>query len=221
MRRGKSEPTRRGRSLRLLRFLCATGGIASSAAQLEAQSALVLEPRAGIVFPAGGLDAVADVGFAVGFSASRELRSRVAIRVEALGLFLNDRVDPLGVVPAPPLNFVHVLGGVEIDFAPPANQGTPLSLRFRVGAGGTWISGAETYADGSSVDVSELRPTVASGVAIGYRLSATAEVFVDTAILFTILPEEATEVFAERSVQVLTFSNMWTAPITLGFRVGL
>jgi len=221
MRRGSWEFTRRALSLRLLRFLCATGSFASGAAQLEAQSGLVVEPRAGVVFPAGGLDAVADAGFALGLSASHGLKSRVALRADVVALFLNDRVDPLGVVPAPPLNFIHILGGFEVDFVPPANQGAPLSLRFRVGAGGTWITGAAAYADGSSVDVSELRPTVTSGLAIGYRMSPTVEIFIDGTILFTILPEEATQVFAERSVQVETFSNAWTAPLTLGLRVGL
>jgi len=171
--------------------------------------------------PAGGLDDIADAGFAAGFAISRELRSRVAIRLDVVGEFLNDRVDPLGIVPAPPLTLVHVLGGIEVDFAPPTNQGAPLTLRFRVGAGAASMTGSENYSDGSSVDVSELRPSIASGVAIGYRPKAGFEIFADGTILFMILPEESTDVFAERSLQVSTFSNAWTAPVTLGFRVTL
>lgn len=195
-----------------LALIVAAGGAA-------AQSSLKVEPRVGVAIPLGDLKDISEAGFAVGGSGSWFFHENIAIRADLVAELLNDRIDPFGIVPAPPLTLIHFTGGFEIDFAPPSNQGQPISFRIHGGGGATRVSGSAEYTDGSSVDFSETYLSVVGGAAIGYRVTPRIEVFADGSAYLVLFDDEDTEVFAERSLQVETFSEGWSFPVTAGVRL--
>ncbi len=184
-----------------------------------AQSYLTVEPRVGVAIPLGDLKDISDEGFAVGGSASWFFHENIGIRADLVAQVLNDRMDPFGIVPAPPLTLIHFTAGFEIDFAPPSGQVQPFSFRIHGGGGGTRVSGSAEYTDGSSVDFSETYLSVVGGAAIGYRVTSRIEVFADGSAYLVLFKDEDTEVFAERSLQVKTFSEGWLFPVTAGVRL--
>lgn len=210
-------------ALALLSPVAGTGLAAPGLAPtpLAAQTSLVLEPSAGVAIPLGALEDIADPGFAVGGAVTCFFHPNIGLRGQVQGEFLNDRVDPFGVVPSPPLTLLHVTGGFEVNFAPPAYQVQPLTFRIQLGGGATHVSGDATYGDGSSVDFSRTYPTVTGGVQLGYRLAPRVEAFAGAAAHLVLFDEEDTEVFAARSQQVDTFSEGWSLPVSAGLRLGL
>lgn len=184
-----------------------------------AQASLALDGRVGPVFPVADMADVTDPGLSGGVAATFFLTERVGMRAALDAAFFNDQTDAFGIVPAPPLTFISLEAGFELDIPPPRYQGFPLSGRLRVGAGGTWVRGSEEYVDGSSVDIDEIRPSVAGGFAVGYRPSGRVEVFVDGAVRLVFLSEEITGLFAARSRQVAAFERAWFVPLTLGLRI--
>lgn len=204
---------RRGLRVTALVLILAGASVPDVAAQVRA------EGRAGPTFPVSGLADIADSGFGAGAGVVLALVPGFGLRFDAQGEWLNDRVDPLGVVPAPPLSRLFAGGGFEIDFAPPRDQAVPLSLRLRATGGMARVSGSAVYDDGSSVEISTWRPSVLAGLAIGVRPTGAVEIFADAGLHLTILPEEQTERFAGRSLQVDTFSNLLSFPVSLGLRI--
>lgn len=192
----------------------ALGGVGPA----EAQS-LTVEARAGAAFPLGDLKDVADIGFTIGGAGAWFFHPNIGVRADILAELLNDVVDPFGIVPAPPLTLIHFTGGFEVDFAPAADQATPLSFRLHLGAGGTRVDGAQQYGDGSSVEISATYPTFTAGTAIGYRMHSQFEVFVDGTLYLILFDEADTEMFAERSRQASAFSEAWSYPVTMGVRL--
>lgn len=185
---------------------------------LNAQSWLAYEGRAGVVLPVGELDGLADPGASVGVSLVKLVTGRFGVRADLGASFLNDQVDALGVVPSPPLTVATLEGGFELDIPPPQHQQFPLSVRLRAMVGAAYVWGSADYGDGTTVEIDEIRPSVGGGFALGYRPDEQLEIFVDGVARLVILSAETTAVFAQRSREVRPFEHAWFIPLSLGVR---
>lgn len=187
-----------------------------TAAAQEFEERVSIGIHGGLAVPAGALSDIGDVGGTVGGGLSYYFLEHLGVRLDVTGEFLDDRLDTSGAVPSPPMNLVHVHTGVEVDFPAPEWQRHPMTFRVNAGGGITSVSADGVFDDGSEVDFSETYPSLTAGGRVGYQATPTVSVFVAGQAFLTFFDEEDTQVFADRSLDVDTFSTTWSIPVTLG-----
>lgn len=192
--------------------------LALTAAPAGAQSEgdVTLDPRAGVIFPVGGLADVTTFGASGGLGVAYHVTSHLALRGDVELSVLDDRKDEFGVVISPPMSLMAFTAGLEVDFPPRRWQDEPLTFRWNVGVGGMRMDAEEHFADGSSLVFQHTFTTLQTGGKIGYRLSPTLTAFVGSQVYAIFTGEDDTRLFSERSIGAEPFAVAWTVPLSVG-----
>lgn len=172
-----------------------------------------VDPRAGLEFPTGGLAEIHTYGFTGGLGVAFEIHPHINLRGDFDMGILNEKSG----IPTPPLTVLHFNAGLEFDFPPPNYQEFPLTFRWNIGAGGTSLSGDETFPGAQDVDFSQTYPSINSGVKIGYEVTPTVELFAGGA-LHLIFAEKSESAELYKNTTREPFGNTWSAPVTLGLK---
>ena len=204
---------------RLVGAVCAmvalTIPLQTASAQQDAR--ITVDPRAGLEFPIGGLSEIHSFGFTGGAGVAFEISPHINLRGDFDAGILNEKSG----IRTPSLTVLHYNAGIEFDFAAPEFQEFPLSFRWNLGAGGTTLTGDESFPGAEDVDFSATYPSFTTGAKIGYRLSPSVELFAGGSLHLIFADESETAELFKNAPGRQPFGNTWSAPVTLGLRASL
>ena len=186
------------------------------------QRPIDLRAKGGFAVPATELREYAETGLHLGGEAAWWMNDYVAVRldgnVDALPGLGGDEAPTV----MPDIRFWHYGGGLDFDLMG-RNNGSPMSLQAKVGAGATTLD-TEDLIDppaGEDDDITQTYPNVNAGVEVGYQLAENVAAAVGTTAYFAFVEEEDLETLQEMNPAAEPMDIATMFPITATVRIGI
>lgn len=203
------------------------------AAGLSAQETPIqFDAHGGVGVPVGDLADVADAGPAFGVAVGFGLTENFFLRLRG-GAELYDGVDlsgPLGSegIADLELDLIHFQAGGLYHLLPRDRSESPLSVALEGSVGATNLDvprvATSVGTDAIEFEISELYPSTALGVSLGYAVHDQVDLFLEGRAHVVFGDEEDTAEMLEAVNDVLDapvdgLGTMWSVPVTAGVRL--
>ncbi|HKK27134.1 MAG TPA: OmpA family protein [Gemmatimonadota bacterium] len=201
-------------------FLTSLLAVPASAAAQKSPDA-TFEAHGGVGFPTRDLADLFDLGPEAGAGLSFWLGPRVAIRLGGDLEFLRGAGSVLAGASGPDGRLYSYTGGLAFELADPKTPGWDVLLN--VGGGGSTLDTdpfPDPAAPGSTRDFTKTYPTANLGLTIGYDVSPSVNLFVESQAYLTFFKKADTRVFRDASAgRVQAFGSQLSVPVAVGFKL--